>query len=110
MIFPLRINIFEVVKFFILLWEVTIAMITTMSTRGQITIPKKIRTALKLEAGTLFVVSVDQDNILLKPIKEPMLSNIEQLLNKAQKFASNNNMQISDITKAIKSVRKMSSK
>jgi AbrB family looped-hinge helix DNA binding protein len=84
------------------------AMITSMSTKGQIVIPKKIRTALKLDAFTQFVVFTDSDNILLKPIKEPKLSDFEQLLNKAQKFACDNNMQETDIAEAIKSVRKKS--
>ena len=84
------------------------AMITTMSTRGQIVIPKKIRTALKLDTRTQFIVFSDNDNILLKPIKEPKLSDFEQLLNKAQKFASDNGMQETDIAEAIKSVRKKS--
>jgi AbrB family looped-hinge helix DNA binding protein len=88
--------------------EVTMAMITAMSTRGQIVIPKKIRTALKLDTCTQFIVFSDNDNILLKPIKEPKLSDFEQLLNKAQKFASDNGMQETDIAEAIKSVRKKS--
>ena len=82
------------------------AMITAMSTRGQIVIPKKIRTALKLDASTQFIVFSDKDNILLKPIKEPKLSDFEQLLSKAQKFALDNGMQEADIAEAIKSVRK----
>ena len=84
------------------------AMITAMSTRGQIVIPKKIRTSLKLDAFTQFVVFTDSDNILLKPIKEPKLADFEQLLNKAQKFACDNKMQETDIAEAIKSVRKKS--
>ena len=88
--------------------EVTMAMITAMSTRGQIVLPKKVRTALKLDAGTQFIVFSDNDNILLKPIKEPKLSDFEQLLSKAQQFASDNGMQETDIDEAIKSVRKKS--
>lgn len=88
--------------------EVIMAMITAMSTRGQIVIPKKIRTALKLDASTQFIVFSDKENILLKPIKEPKLSDFEQLLSKAQKFALENGMQETDIAEAIKSVRKKS--
>ena len=84
------------------------AMITAMSTRGQIVLPKKVRTALKLDAGTQFIVFSDNDNILLKPIKEPKLSDFEQLLSKAQQFAADNGMQETDIDEAIKSVRKKS--
>ena len=47
------------------------AMITALSSRGQIVLPKKLRNALNLVEGTQFVVFSDRDNILLKPIKPP---------------------------------------
>lgn len=84
------------------------AMITAMSTRGQIVLPKRIRTALKLEAGTQFVVFSDNDNILLKPIKEPDVTDFEALLSKAQEWAENAGMKAADIEEAIKAVRKQS--
>ena len=36
------------------------AMITAMSTKGQIVLPKKIRSALNLDAGTQFIVFSDR--------------------------------------------------
>jgi antitoxin PrlF len=83
-------------------------MITSMSTRGQIVLPKKVRTELKLDAGTQFMVFSAQGNILLKPLKEPKLSDFEKLLNKAQLFAAETGMQENDICEAVKSVRKKS--
>ena len=62
------------------------AMITAMSTRGQIVLPKKIRTALNLDAGTQFIVFSDQGTILLKPITEPKLSDFEAVLKKAKRW------------------------
>lgn len=82
------------------------AMITAMSTRGQIVLPKKIRTALKLDAGTQFIVFSDSENILLKPIKVPSVSEFNSLLKRAQKWAADSGMQESDIADAIKAVRK----
>ena len=84
------------------------AMITAMSTRGQIVLPKKIRSALNLDAGTQFIVFSDQGNILLKPITEPKLSDFEAVLKKAKQWASENGLQESDIGDAIKAVRKKS--
>jgi len=84
------------------------AMITAMSTRGQIVLPKAIRTALKLDAGTQFVVFSDKDNILLKPIKGPRLSDFEAVLNKAQKWAAESGMKEADIEEAITAAREKS--
>ena len=44
---------------------------TKMSTRGQIAIPKAIRTARRWKPGTEFVVQETRDGILLKPKKAP---------------------------------------
>lgn len=84
------------------------AMITAMSTKGQIVLPKKIRSALNLDAGTQFIVFSDRGNILLKPITEPKLSDFEAVLKKAKQWASENGLQESDIDDAIKAVRKKS--
>ncbi len=81
------------------------AMITAMSTRGQIVLPKKIRAELNLEAGTQFVVISDSDNILLKPIKAPAMSEFDSLLKKAQQWATESGMKESDIENAVKAVR-----
>ena len=84
------------------------ALITAMSTKGQIVLPKKIRSALNLDAGTQFIVFSDQGNILLKPITEPKLSDFEAVLKKAKKWASETGLQKSDISDAVKAVRKKS--
>ena len=81
-------------------------MITAMSTKGQIVLPKKIRTALNLNAGTQFVVFSDNDNILLKPIKEPKLAEFEAVLNKFQNWAKEVGVTGVDIDEAVKAVRK----
>ena len=84
------------------------AMITAMSTRGQIVLPKKLRSALNIDAGTKFVVFSDQGNILLKPITEPKLSDFEAVLEQANRWAKENGLQESDIDRAVKAVRKRS--
>lgn len=81
-------------------------MITAMSTKGQIVLPKKIRTALKLAAGTQFVVFSDKDNILLKPIKEPSLAEFEAVLGKFQSWAKEVGVTEANLDEAIKDVRK----
>lgn len=81
------------------------AMITALSSRGQIVLPKKLRDALNLEEGTQFVVFSDQDNILLKPIKLPGKSDFAGVLRQASTWAKNSGICEEDITEAIKAVR-----
>ena len=80
-------------------------MLTAMSSRGQIVLPKKIRTKLNLSEGTQFIVLYDADNILLKPVKIPSLSEFSGVLRKAREWASAAGMTEEDVTDAIKAVR-----
>ena len=80
-------------------------MLTAMSSRGQIVLPKKIRTKLNLSEGTQFIVLTDADNILLKPVKIPSLSEFSGVLRKAREWASAAGMTEEDVTDAIKAVR-----
>ena len=80
-------------------------MLTAMSSRGQIVLPKKIRTKLNLSEGTQFIVLSDADNILLKPVKIPSLSEFSGVLRKAREWASAAGMTEEDVTNAIKAVR-----
>ncbi|MCL2524964.1 MAG: AbrB/MazE/SpoVT family DNA-binding domain-containing protein [Betaproteobacteria bacterium] len=40
---------------------------TTLSTKGQLVIPARVRDALHLESGHRFAVTVEHGNIVLKP-------------------------------------------
>ena len=40
---------------------------TTMSSKGQIAIPKEVRDALHIETGDRFTIEVSGNNIVLKP-------------------------------------------
>ena len=80
-------------------------MLTAMSSRGQIVLPKKIRTKLNLSEGTQFIVLSDADNILLKPVKIPSLSEFSGVLRKAREWASAAGMTEEDVADAIKAVR-----
>ncbi len=80
-------------------------MLTAMSSRGQIVLPKKIRDDLDLTAGMQFIVLSDADNILLKPVKMPRLSEFSGVLRKAREWADAVGMTEADVTAAIKAVR-----
>ncbi|HMC27718.1 MAG TPA: AbrB/MazE/SpoVT family DNA-binding domain-containing protein [Verrucomicrobiae bacterium] len=44
-------------------------MTTTLSAKGQIVIPKKIREVKRLRAGDDFDVSLEEDAIVLRPLR-----------------------------------------
>lgn len=83
---------------------------TVVSTRGQVVLPKAIREELSLTPGTQLVVMSDGDNILMKPIKKPDISEFSALMDSAREWASNVGLKDSDIDDAIKEVRKKKSK
>lgn len=45
-------------------------MTVTLSTKGQLVIPKEIRKALSLQAGAKFAVELYQGQILLRPVDD----------------------------------------
>ena len=82
-----------------------ITEVTAMSSRGQVVLPKAIRDTLELYPGSRLMVISDGDNILLKPIKQPDMSEFTALMDKAEEWASSVGMTEDDITSAIKAVR-----
>ncbi|CBK75156.1 looped-hinge helix DNA binding domain, AbrB family [Butyrivibrio fibrisolvens 16/4] len=82
-----------------------VAEVTSVSTKGQVVLPKSIRDALAIRPGAKLIVMSDGDNILIKPIKTPTLSEFSDLMDKAQAWAESVGLQEEDINDAIKAVR-----
>ena len=80
--------------------------VTALSPHGQVVLPKTVRDELSLMPGSRLMVFSDGDNILLKPIKQPDISEFNSLMNDAKKWAENVGMTEEDISEAIKSVRR----
>lgn len=83
-----------------------ISEITVVSSKGQVVLPKVIRDKLNLSAGAKLMVFSDGDNILLKPITQPDISEFRNMMDAAQQWADEVGMQESDIDEAIASVRR----
>lgn len=83
-----------------------ISEITAVSSKGQVVLPKAIRDKLNLSAGSKLMVFSDGDNILLKPIVQPDISEFRGMMDAAQQWADEVGMQESDISEAIASVRR----
>lgn len=81
------------------------ATIAAMSSRGQIVLPIAIRKKLGLGEGSQFLVVTDNENILLKPVKDPSLGEFYSLIEQAQKTAAQLGLTEKEINAEIKSMR-----
>lgn len=79
---------------------------TSLSSKGQVVLPIELRKHLSLDEGTKFFIMSEGENILLKPVKEPDEQLFFDMLEKERKWAAKVKLSKSDITDAIKKVRK----
>ncbi len=84
----------------------SILEVTSLSTRGQIVIPNEIRENMNLEPGTKLLIIQEGDNILLKPIKAPRMSQFNKIVALGDKARNELNLKEADVDKAIKNIRK----
>ena len=78
---------------------------TKLSSKGQVVIPEEIRKQLGLKEGDQFVVVGQDDAVILKSIKKPVLNEFYSLIDKARRQARDARLKRSDIGKAIAKVR-----
>jgi len=79
--------------------------ITSVSSRGQVVIPQKIRDRLRIIEGEKFVVLGEDNTIVLKKLEAPSFKGFEKLLRKTRKFAKTKGIKESDVEEAVKKVR-----
>ncbi|MBI4146345.1 AbrB/MazE/SpoVT family DNA-binding domain-containing protein [Candidatus Woesearchaeota archaeon] len=79
--------------------------VTSLSSRGQIVIPRGVRTRLHLHEGEKFVVIGEDDTIVLKKLEVPSFRGFDKLLEKTRDFAKKKGLKPSDVDEAIKSAR-----
>ena len=80
--------------------------VTSLSTKGQIVIPRRIREKLGLKPGTKLIVIQEGDGILLKPITLPKKEQFKKLISLGDKVRNKLGLKEDDIEKAIETVRK----
>jgi len=83
----------------------SVVEITTLSSKGQIVIPNKIRDELGVKSGSKFVVISDGSNILLKHIEKPPVETFKKLITRSQSYARKHGLKKADVKNAIKKVR-----
>ncbi len=76
--------------------------IITMSSKGQIVIPKNIRDQLGIDTGANFVIFGEEDTVVLKKIKVPTAKEAFEKLHKLGiKFAKEKGLKEEEVMKKI---------
>lgn len=79
--------------------------VTSVSSKGQVVIPTKIRQRLGIVEGSKLVILTDGENVLLKPILSPKWQAFEALVKESQALARKAGLKKADLAKALRAVR-----
>ena len=79
--------------------------VTSLSSKGQIVIPDKIRKQLNLTTGSKLIIITDGSNLLLKPMEEPKMETFKRLIEESRKITKNKKLEKGNVKKALKEVR-----
>lgn len=79
--------------------------VTSLSSRGQVVIPQRLRDRLHLHEGEKFMVIGEDDTIVLKKMQVPSFKGFERLLKKTRTYAKNKGLKETDVAEAIREVR-----
>ncbi|MBI5003200.1 AbrB/MazE/SpoVT family DNA-binding domain-containing protein [Candidatus Woesearchaeota archaeon] len=79
--------------------------VTSLSSRGQVVIPQRLRDRLHLHEGEKFIVIGEDDTIVLKKMEVPSFKGFEGLLKKTRAFAKSKGLKETDVGEAIREVR-----
>jgi AbrB family looped-hinge helix DNA binding protein len=79
--------------------------VTSLSSKGQVVIPDRIRKEMGLTTGSKLMVITDGTNLLLKPVEEPKMEVFKKLIEESRKFAKKEKLEKADVEKAIKDIR-----
>ena len=96
----------EVRRSYILTDYMSEVVLTKMSSKGQIVIPKVLRELLDLKEGDVFAMLGDDDTILMKRVRMPSKEDFERVLAAGRKHAKEKDITREDVQKAIEDVRK----
>ncbi len=80
-------------------------MLTRLSSKGQIVIPKALREMLGLKSGEVFAMFGEDDTIILKRVDVPSDVEFEGLLKWGGKFAKKRGIRKKDILEAVEDER-----
>jgi AbrB family looped-hinge helix DNA binding protein len=79
--------------------------LTSVSTKGQVVIPKSIRQKLGISSDSKLMVMTDGENILMKLVKPLHLDEFTDLINESRLVAEKQNLSFEDIKEVLNEVR-----
>ena len=80
--------------------------ITSVSSKGQVVIPDRVRSELGLHAGDKLMVLTDGSSVLMRRLAAPRLEAFKSLLLESRDLARRAGLKPSDVNKAIRKVRR----
>lgn len=75
--------------------------ITRLSSKGQIVIPKELRTLLGFKDGELFAMYGEGDTLIIKKLYVPSKDEFEEILSEGSEISKKKNISKKDIMKMI---------
>jgi len=79
--------------------------VTSVSSKGQVVIPNKIRKRVGLVNGSKLIIVTDGHSVILKPIETPRYETFKALIKESEALAREKGLTKADVVKAIRSVR-----
>ncbi len=80
-------------------------VLTKMSSKGQIVIPKALRELLDIREGDVFAMFGEDDTIILKRVSMPTEEEFQELLRWGTEYAKREGITRDDVQKAIDEIR-----
>jgi antitoxin PrlF len=84
----------------------TDVILTRMSSKGQIVIPKALRELLGIKEGEVFALFGEDDTIIMKRVALPTGDELEAILRWGADYARKKGIKRKDVLKAIEAERK----
>ncbi len=79
--------------------------ITSVSSKGQVVIPNRIRKDVGIMTGSKLMIITDGQNLLLKPIQAPKYETFKELIKESHALAKKSGLKKADLEKSIKKLR-----
>ena len=79
---------------------------TSISSRGQVVIPRRIREKMRLQEGEKFIVIGEEDTIVFKKLVPSHFKGFDKLLKKTREFVKQRGLKEKDVEDSIKESRK----
>lgn len=80
--------------------------VTSLSSKGQVVIPGRVRSRLGLRTGDKLMVVTDGDNVLLRRLAAPRLAVFQELVKESQALAQEQGIRPTAVRTALRKVRR----